>query len=81
MTNLSDISIQLSQSAIVHHSLKTLEELEVDIEASISVIVELDPVKPIKPETSQSPAVRVKVATWKKFVDVIDTALALKTTF
>ena len=36
MTNFSDISIQLSQSAIVHHSLKKLEELEADILFSIA---------------------------------------------
>jgi hypothetical protein len=36
MINFSDISIQLSQSAIVHHSLKTIEELEGDILFSIA---------------------------------------------
>jgi hypothetical protein len=36
MTNFSDVSIQLSQSAIVHHSLKKLEELEADIFFSIA---------------------------------------------
>ena len=36
MINFSDISIQLSQSAIVHHSLKTREELEADILFSIA---------------------------------------------
>ena len=36
MMNFSDISMQLSQSALIHYSLKMLEELEGDVFFSIA---------------------------------------------
>ena len=36
MMNFSDISIQISQSALIHYSLKMLEELEDEVFFSIS---------------------------------------------
>ena len=36
MTNFSDISTQLSQSSLVHHQIKTLEELEAEVLFSIA---------------------------------------------